>query len=93
MLQPNEIQEPMGAQAVRAANLEARDALKIEEVLRRAREIHRRHGGMFGYDFEDWAQAWNELPRNRSPLPLEIAVQNGSELELEHETEVFKLCC
>jgi len=93
MLQPNEIQEPMEAQDVRAANLEARDALKIEEVLRRAREIHRRHGGMFGYDFEDWTQAWNELPRNRSPLPLEIAVQNGSELELEHETEVFNLCC
>ena len=33
---------------------EAEGAVKIEDVLRRAREIHRQHGGVFGYDFEDW---------------------------------------
>jgi hypothetical protein len=26
---------------------------KIEEIFRRAQEIHREHGGVFGYDFED----------------------------------------
>jgi len=38
------------------------DGLKIDEILRRAQEIHREHGGPFGYDFEDWLQAWEELP-------------------------------
>ncbi len=41
----------------------ARDEFRIEVILRRARQIHREHGGFFGYDFDDWAQAWAELPR------------------------------
>jgi hypothetical protein len=42
------------------------EALKIEEVLNRAHEIHRAHGGLFGYDLEDWLQAERELfERNR----------------------------
>ena len=45
-----------------AANLAAMDGLKIDEILRRAHEIHHEHGGVFGYDFEDWLQAWEELP-------------------------------
>jgi hypothetical protein len=36
-------------------------ALHIEEVLNRAHEIHRAHGGLFGYDLEDWLQAEREL--------------------------------
>jgi hypothetical protein len=47
---------------VRAANPAAIDGLKIDEILRRAQEIHHEHGGVFGYDFEDWLQAWQELP-------------------------------
>jgi len=62
MLQPTEIAEPMGTQEANAASVEMREALNIGEVLRRAREIHRRHGGIFGYDFEDWARAWSEVP-------------------------------
>ena len=62
MFQGNEIYGPMEAQEAHAASVEARDAVNIEGVLRRAREIHRQHGGIFGYDFEDWAQAWGELP-------------------------------
>ena len=44
----------------------------IEDILRRAREIHRQHGGVFGYDFEDWVQAWSEVPErsSRTKLPL-----------------------
>ena len=55
------------------------DGLRIEQILRRAYQIHREHGGMFGYDFEDWAQAWGELP-----------AETGPELTRENETEVFE---
>ena len=47
---------------VPAANPAAIGGLKIDEILRRALEIHHEHGGVFGYDFEDWLQAWQELP-------------------------------
>jgi hypothetical protein len=50
------------AQNARAANPEDNDGLKIDEILQRAQEIHRENGGMFGYDFEDWIEAWGELP-------------------------------
>lgn len=45
-----------------ADNPKAIDGLKIDEILRRAQEIHHEHGGVFGYDFEDWLQAWEEQP-------------------------------
>lgn len=32
----------------------------IEVVLRRARQIHREHGGVFGYDWDDWMEAWQQ---------------------------------
>ena len=48
---------------VPATSPEATDGLKIDEILRRAHEIHHEHGGVFGYDFEDWLQAWEELPK------------------------------
>jgi hypothetical protein len=48
------------------ANSAAIDGLNIDEILRRAREIHHEHGGVFGYDFEDWLQAWEELPERDS---------------------------
>ena len=66
MLERNEIGGATEAQEVHAASVEAGEALNIGGVLRRAREIHRQHGGMFGYDFEDWAQAWSEVPERSS---------------------------
>jgi hypothetical protein len=30
----------------------------IEAIVRRARQIHREHGGIFGYDLDDWNEAW-----------------------------------
>jgi|HubBroStandDraft_6_1064221.scaffolds.fasta_scaffold2948822_1 hypothetical protein len=30
----------------------------IEAIVRRARQIHREHGGLFGYDLDDWVEAW-----------------------------------
>ena len=49
-------------QDTRAADSQANDGLRIDEILQRAQEIHRENGGMFGYDFEDWLEAWGELP-------------------------------
>jgi hypothetical protein len=62
---------------MRAANPEANDGLKIEEILRRAQEIHRERGGVFGYNFEDWLQAWGELPERGSRRELELIEANG----------------
>jgi len=58
----NEVRDHFETQDMRAANPGTEDELKIEEILRRAQESHREHGGVFGYDFEDWLQAWRELP-------------------------------
>lgn len=45
----------------------ASEALRIEEVMIRAHEIHRARGGLIGYDLEDWLQAERELiEKNRS---------------------------
>lgn len=76
MLQQNEIRnraEMAEMQAISTAA--AKDALDIEEVVRRAREIHRQHGGIFGYHFEDWALAWSALTEKssrRTELAYEI---------------------
>jgi Protein of unknown function (DUF2934) len=43
------------------------EAWRIEQLLNRAHEIHRAHGGLFGYDLEDWLQAEREfVETNRS---------------------------
>jgi hypothetical protein len=54
--------QDVGTQDTRAADSQANDGLRIDEILQRAQDIHREHGGMFGYDFEDWIEAWGELP-------------------------------
>jgi Protein of unknown function (DUF2934) len=33
----------------------------IEGIMNRAHEIHRAHGGLIGYDLEDWLEAEHEL--------------------------------
>ena len=59
----NEVHDHFETQDLYAANPDANEMAKIEEILRRAQEIHREQGGVFGYDFEDWLDAWRELPR------------------------------
>ena len=58
----NEVHDGFETKDMRDANLEINEAVKIEKILRRAKEIHRERGGVLGYDFEEWLQAWDELP-------------------------------
>ena len=56
------------------------EALQIEEVMNRAHEIHRAHGGLFGYDLEDWLQAERELFERNIPehFRVEETAHSGS---------------
>jgi Protein of unknown function (DUF2934) len=39
----------------------------IEGIVNRAHEIHRAHGGLIGYDLEDWLEAEHELFEKNRP--------------------------
>jgi hypothetical protein len=73
----DELRDQLKMQQMCAANQDAIEALRIEEVLRRSQEIHRERGGMFGYDFEEWLQAWGEIPERGSRGELEPVDVNG----------------
>jgi hypothetical protein len=62
MRSENEVHDHFETQDLYAANPDANETGKIEEIFRRAQKIHREHGGVFGYDFEDWLNAWKEPP-------------------------------
>ncbi len=62
MRSQNAVRDHFKTQDMHAANPDADEMAKIEKIFRRAREIHRERGGVFGYDFEEWLQAWEELP-------------------------------
>jgi len=66
MLLDNKLAESIEWQDVIFSGDAVSEALHIEDVLNRAHEIHRAHGGLFGYDLDDWLQAERELfERNR----------------------------
>lgn len=67
MLQESELLDGIELTAVAPAGAETFSALDIEEVMRRARQLHRQHGGIFGYDFDDWALAWAATPEPKVP--------------------------
>jgi hypothetical protein len=48
-----------------AADLDLNEMAKIEEILRRAQEIHRERGGVFGYDFESGSKRGRNCPAMR----------------------------
>lgn len=85
---PHQIEMP----AAEAAQPQASAEFMIEEILRRARQIDREHGGFFGYDFDDWTQAWAGLPL----IPVRAKVQSASKNQVEsvptREREVLEPC-
>jgi len=64
----------------------------LEEVLRRAREIHRLHGGFFGYDFEDWVQAWSDRPAGNGHTKFEPAEGLEPAVAAHDTEEVCEAC-
>jgi hypothetical protein len=85
---PHQIEIP----AQNATQPQARDDFRIEEILRRARQIHREHGGFFGYDFDDWAQAWAELPLTAARANAQSASTKQADSALTLEREVLEPC-
>ena len=75
-----------------AAQPQTSDGFRIEEILRRARQIHREHGGLFGYDFDDWAQAWAELPLSAIQIKLQSTNTNEAGLMPARKSEVLEPC-
>ena len=66
MLSNNKVAERIELQDAIFSGDSVSEALHIEDILNRAHEIHRAHGGLLGYDLEDWLQAERELfERNR----------------------------
>jgi hypothetical protein len=70
---------------------QAQGGVEIEKIILRARQIHREHGGIFGYDFDDWARAWSE-PHGSSHNKSEGAFESIKELAPELKKEVFEPC-
>ena len=68
MSSQNEVHEGFETKDMRWENPEVNEAVKIEKILRRAKEIHHERGGVFGYDLNDCLQAWDELPGARAEM-------------------------
>ncbi len=77
---------------LRSADSKSTDAFSIEQIVRRAHQIHREHGGFFGYDFEDWVLAWRDLPQTASGREMEQVVENSNESLPEDRTGILELC-
>lgn len=67
MILHNEVAGQIESQVVISSGTAVSEASQIEEVLNRAYQIHRAHGGLIGYDLEDWLQAEHEwVDRSRT---------------------------
>jgi hypothetical protein len=89
MLSHDEVAEKIEPQEVVFTQHAVDEALQIEQVLNRAYEIRRAHGGLFGYDLEDWLQAERELAdRNRTE---KLRVEETAHAESTHEDQERKL--
>jgi Protein of unknown function (DUF2934) len=69
----------------------ATEAMQIEMVMYRAHEIHRAHGGLFGYDLEDWLQAERELFERNEPNAFRLEeATNAQPILLDQERDCKK---
>jgi hypothetical protein len=89
LLLRNKVSRQIEGQDVNFGGDAASEALRIEEVMNRAHEIHRARGGMIGYDLEDWLEAERELIERNRPdhfraeeAPLVMPSPWGSRKEL-----------
>ena len=64
MSSQNKVHDGFETKDMREARPEANELVKIEKILRRAKEIHHERGGLLGYDLEAWLEAWDELARD-----------------------------
>jgi hypothetical protein len=57
-----------------AAEMSSRPPMSstIEGIMNRAHEIHRAHGGLVGYDLEDWLEAEHELFEKNRPEHFQL---------------------
>jgi len=83
MLGCHKIRNEAELQGANLENLAVENARTIENLLRRAHEIHRQHGGILGYDLEDWLQAERELAeehratfRSGHSVPVEMEISH-----------------
>jgi len=75
-------------------NADSRDteAFSIEQIVSRAHQIHRLHGGFFGYDFEDWVLAWRDLPQTASGRDMEQVNEHNSEFVPGQRSAILEPC-
>lgn len=77
---------------LRSADSKTTDTFSIENIVHRAHQIHRQHGGFFGYDFEDWVQAWRALPQIASETQMEQVNEHNNEFVPEDRTGILEPC-
>jgi hypothetical protein len=86
MLLHNEVAEQIELQDVILSRDGMNEAMQIEKVMNRAHQIHRAHGGLIGYDLEDWLQAESELFERNRPEHFQLEETTQAErLSLEQE--------
>lgn len=68
------------------------EASQIEQIMNRAHEIHRAHGGLLGYDLEDWLEAERELVERNRPGQLQVDETKHAEPLPRHQERNFRKC-
>jgi RND family efflux transporter MFP subunit len=73
-----------------ATDSQGRNGSLIEDVLRRAQQIHKQQGGFWGYGFDDWARAWRETSQADSQSEKELDDENAIGLLPDRENVYTK---
>jgi hypothetical protein len=92
MLSHEEVAEKIESQEMTFSENAVGEAMQIEEVLNRAYEIRRAHGGLFGYDLEDWLQAERELAERNRTTKLRVEETAHEESKQSDQERNWKQC-